>query len=434
VDTVLYILYCIYMLWLESTMPSSASSTLLKSPPSSVRSLGKGFSFGEGAVELDGNRRHRCDNNSDGENNNKKNDQSGDSDDARAAPPLPLPPQQQQRRRPSSSSSSRRPPPLKQQVTVETSATSDSEEFAPERDFDFDNNSDIEACPYPPELLLGGEPSLVELGPDGELALVRRMWTRLSLEDRASLPDPAALVRHLRAEDGDADAAVDKVRNTLRWRREFGVDEIASCMDDPSSSKLAAMMERENATGKIYVRGYDSDGRALLYMRPGRENTGNADDNMKHLVWNLEKAAACTRRKSGDDKRLEKIVLMIDYTGFRIRDSPPLSTSKHTLEILQKHYPERMHRAYVLKPPLYFKTFWAIIKPFVDPSTKKKIVLVSNEAAMDELRDAMGPDGVRKLEPVAGGPPSGRLSEEEEVRDFVSSEYLRLPFDVAFDE
>ena len=141
------------------------------------------------------------------------------------------------------------------------------------------------------------------------------------------------------------------------------------------------ILQKEHETGKIYVRGYDSEGRALMYMRPGRENTHNEENNMRNLVFNLEKAIACTGRKSmelGAKLPLEKIKLVIDYDGFKVRNSPPMSTSKRTLSILQSHYPERMAVSYVCNPPLYFRTFWTLIKPFVDATTKETTTQIHN--------------------------------------------------------
>ena len=61
----------------------------------------------------------------------------------------------------------------------------------------------------------------------------------------------------------------------LQWRQEFGVDELKQCWgpfdltcDDINISELRSMLDVENATGKIYARGYDQEGRALLYMTP----------------------------------------------------------------------------------------------------------------------------------------------------------------------
>lgn len=113
---------------------------------------------------------------------------------------------------------------------------------------------------------------------------------------------------------------------------------------------MTPIMEKENETCKLYVRGYDNEGRALLYMRPAKENTQDAVNNMRHLTWNLEKAIACSAKNGRS-----KVCIIIDYDEFSLRHAPPLSTSRYTLDILQKHYPERMHKAYICNPPFVFR-------------------------------------------------------------------------------
>lgn len=182
---------------------------------------------------------------------------------------------------------------------------------------------------------------------------------------------------------------------------------------------MAIIIGKENETGKMYVRGYDKSGRAVIYMRPGKENSDNEDNNMRHLVFTLEKAIACSQKN-----KMAKICLIIDYEGFKFREAPPMSTAKRTIHILQHHYPERMHRAYVCNPPMIFKTFWAVIKPFVDPVTKKKICFCTGSKGMEQIHSDMG-ENAKSLEPCAGG---------IQQREFETKEYLSAPLNKAFDE
>jgi hypothetical protein len=144
-------------------------------------------------------------------------------------------------------------------------------------------------------------------------------------------------------------------------------------------------------------------------------------NNMRHLVYSLERAIACTAKKSGG---LEKINLMIDYEHFRIRDSPPMSTSKWTINILQNHYPERLFKAYVLNPGFVFRAFFAMVRPFLDPVTKAKIVMANSksekQAKVGERFD------LAVVEVCAGGEP-------ETVKEFDSTTYLSIPFNEAFE-
>ena len=116
---------------------------------------------------------------------------------------------------------------------------------------------------------------------------------------------------------------------------------------------------------------------------------------------------------------------IIDYEGFKLRNAPPMSTTQYTLDILQKHYPERMRHFYLLHPPLVFKVFWSMIKHFVDPVTKEKIIFCAGKNHTEKLLDHVSdPD---KLEVRAYG-------SNPDLRPFDADEYLRLPFDVSFDE
>lgn len=259
---------------------------------------------------------------------------------------------------------------------------------------------------------------------------VKSILHALTPRERKSLEDDNMPLRHYRAQKGNLQEAIRKIKSTLKWREEFNVEEIKRCFDDQNNTlspgnqkeqnRLADTIARENETGKIYCRGYDKCGRAVLYLTPGRENSDDEYDNMRHLVYHLERAIACTRRESGR----EKVCIVIGYEGFRLSNAPPMSTTKHTLAILQGHYPERMHRAYICDPPFVFRSFWKIIKMFVDPSTLEKIAFCTGkEGAFVLERDF----DTSTTEKQAGG--------TKKLREFCSREFLfHTPFDCTFDQ
>ena len=232
------------------------------------------------------------------------------------------------------------------------------------------------------------------------------------------------------------DKAIAAIKHTLRWRKEFRVDKLVSSLEDDAKKQkenskekesgeeedFAAILRKENETGKIYVRGYDKDGRAMMYMRPGKENTLDEKNNMRHLVFQLEKAVACSQ-KNGHGK----ICLVIDYDGFSISKTPSMSASKNTLTILQDHFCERMYRAYICNPPFVFRSFYAMIKPFVDPVTKQKVCWCVGKKGLEQIVEDVGGSekAAKQLEKCCGG---------GDVREFDSVEYNRLPLTVAFDE
>lgn len=253
----------------------------------------------------------------------------------------------------------------------------------------------------------------------------------LTPKEESAMPDMFMPLRHYRAEKGDIDKAISAIKHTLKWRNEFQVDKIVAALEDDAKGisnenndgeDFAAILRKENETGKIYVRGYDKDGRALMYMRPGRENTLHENNNMRHLVFQIEKAVACSE-KNGHGK----ICLVIDYDGFSMSNTPSMSASKRTLQILQQHFCERMYRVYICNPPFVFRSFYAMIKPFVDPVTKQKVCWCVGKKGFDQLVDEVGgPEkAAMQLEKCCGG--------SDSVRDFDSVEYNNLPLSECFD-
>eukprot|EP00571_Detonula_confervacea_P007245 CAMPEP_0172329822 /NCGR_PEP_ID=MMETSP1058-20130122/61082_1 /TAXON_ID=83371 /ORGANISM="Detonula confervacea, Strain CCMP 353" /LENGTH=370 /DNA_ID=CAMNT_0013047013 /DNA_START=28 /DNA_END=1140 /DNA_ORIENTATION=+ len=241
----------------------------------------------------------------------------------------------------------------------------------------------------------------------------------LTPHERQFLADDNMPLRHYRAEKGNLNEAIRKIKSTLKWREEFAVEDIKRCFDKNTDglshkkreelNQLAGVIAQENETGKIYCRGYDKEGRAILYLTPGKENSTNEWNNMRHLVYHLERAIACTRRKSGR----EKVCIVIRYQGFKLRNAPPISTVKHTLTILQSHYPERMYRAYICDPPFVFRSFWNIIKHFIDPATLEKIAFCAGKEGNVVLERDFDTSTTEKQ---AGG--------TTKLREFCSKEFL----------
>ena len=231
------------------------------------------------------------------------------------------------------------------------------------------------------------------------------MRTHFAKIDGEGLPMvDLTFLRYLCARQWNAVKAQSMLLDTIKWRKDFDL----KGLHDGWQSVIA----EENATGKGYVRGLSTAGNALLYLRPKHENTFNHDGNLKHLVYNMERAM---RVMEADGRGAEKLVLLIDYDGYSLLNAPPMKTSTETLSILQNHYPERLFRAYCIRPPWIFNAFWTMISPFIDPVTYQKIVMVNGNRK--EIAQKLSSDGIplSVLEASLGG---------LDQRPFISRVYL----------
>ena len=80
--------------------------------------------------------------------------------------------------------------------------------------------------------------------------------------------------------------AIARLKYAIKWRKDFKVNEMLKSAHNPSPSSeeeimIRSMLINENSSGKIYVRGYDKEGRAIFYMRQQRGNTNHEENNIK---------------------------------------------------------------------------------------------------------------------------------------------------------
>jgi len=216
------------------------------------------------------------------------------------------------------------------------------------------------------------------------------------------------------------------IPETLQWRRDFRVNDIVHSMEEGGDEEIRKSILQEVATGSMYVRNYDVDGRAIICAHLGARNTGDEESQLRALVFLLEKAFACTARMSRaiGGKPLEKVIMVFSFDGYSRKTSYPFHTLKKVNEILSYQYPERLTAVYLIRPPMVFSVLWKMIRPFIDPVTRKKYIFCNSEKELKKLTSRV--KDLHKLEAEFGG--TGK------VRPFDSQEYLNLPLDVGFDE
>ncbi|KAH7915732.1 CRAL TRIO domain-containing protein [Hygrophoropsis aurantiaca] len=170
------------------------------------------------------------------------------------------------------------------------------------------------------------------------------------------LNKPDTMPRYMRAAKWKYPDAQKRIKGTMEWRRDFKPELIV-----PDEVKI------ESETGKIILNGFDKDGRPILYMRPGRENTETGPRQLRHLVWCLERA------KDFMPPGQESLVIIVDYKSTTLRTNPSISVARKVLTILQQHYVETLGRAIVVNLPMLLNFFYKGISPFLDPVTRDKM-------------------------------------------------------------
>ncbi|KAL1966876.1 hypothetical protein VTN77DRAFT_3841 [Rasamsonia byssochlamydoides] len=164
------------------------------------------------------------------------------------------------------------------------------------------------------------------------------------------------LLRYLRATKWNVSEAVNRIRSTLIWRREYIGDKLT-----PEYISI------ENETGKQVILGYDVNGRPCHYLLPSRQNTEKSDRQIEHLVYMLERVIDLMPPGQ------ETLALVVNFNETKSGQNSSIGQAKQTLHFLQNHYPERLGRALVINIPFVIWGFFKMITPFIDPVTRQKL-------------------------------------------------------------
>lgn len=139
------------------------------------------------------------------------------------------------------------------------------------------------------------------------------------------------LLRYLRATKWVVPDAITRIRATLVWRREYGVEKLT-----PDYISV------ENETGKQLILGYDINGRPCLILNPSLQNTERSHRQMEHLVFMIERMIDIMPPYE------ESLTIMVNFKNTKASQNASIKQGKETISIVQNHYPERLGRALVI--------------------------------------------------------------------------------------
>ncbi|KIY68943.1 CRAL TRIO domain-containing protein [Cylindrobasidium torrendii FP15055 ss-10] len=171
--------------------------------------------------------------------------------------------------------------------------------------------------------------------------------------------------RYLRAVQwNDPMSAIERIEATLRWRREFGVDDRLT----------PAHVESEAALGYQFIYGFGHHGQPILHLFPNIQHTQAPDRQIDFLFFMMERAISLM------PPGVETICVQVDCQNRT--NIPSMNTIRTAIDIFQRHYPERLGNALIINVPLLLNAFLKLVLPFVEPQTRQEIQ-VNSESIVD---------------------------------------------------
>ncbi|KAJ6859060.1 hypothetical protein NC652_041382 [Populus alba x Populus x berolinensis] len=199
------------------------------------------------------------------------------------------------------------------------------------------------------------------------------------------------LLKFLRARDFKVKDAFTMIKNTVKWRKEFGIDALLE-------EDLGAELEKV-----VFTHGVDKEGHPVCYNVYGafqdkelyQNCFADEEKRAKFLKWRIQFLEKSIRKLDFSPNGICTIVQVSD-----IKNSPGPAKSglrqatNQALSLLQDNYPEFVAKNVFINVPWWYLTFNKMISPFLTHRTKSKFVFAGPSKSAETLFKYIAPEEV----------------------------------------
>ncbi|KAF0686201.1 Aste57867_21987 [Aphanomyces stellatus] len=235
----------------------------------------------------------------------------------------------------------------------------------------------------------------------------------------------ATLYRYLVARDFDQDEAFKMLQKSVQWRMDIDMPTLMSGPALASNEKILAT-RRYNPQG-FHKR--DKDGHHVYVERIGYMDVPTLlsicteDDIVRTHTQMVEYQFHVLALEDETETTLPKITIIYDLVniGFNTFSTEMFSAIQQISALNQDHYPETLHKVYIVNAPFFFYAIHKLIEVFLPDAIRNKINFVGS---LDELQDAVDADSL----PTFLGGTCACVPGQEHGGCITSTEFPTTPF------
>ncbi|KAL0800761.1 hypothetical protein Bca101_055936 [Brassica carinata] len=214
------------------------------------------------------------------------------------------------------------------------------------------------------------------------------IWGVPLLEDDRS---DVVLLKFLRARDFKVKDSLTMLKNTVKWRRDFKIDEL---VDEDLVDDLDKV---------VFMHGHDREGHPVCYNVYGEfqnkelySKTFADEEKRKHFLRTriqfLERSIRKLDFSSGGVSTIFQINDMKNSPGLGKKELR--SATKQAVQLLQDNYPEFVFKQAFINVPWWYLVFYTVIGPFMTPRSKSKLVFAGPSRSAETLFKYISPEQV----------------------------------------
>ncbi|XP_068651374.1 patellin-4-like [Aristolochia californica] len=236
----------------------------------------------------------------------------------------------------------------------------------------------------------GNNPPHVHRRPDETRENIS-LWGVPLLPSKGHEETDTVLVKFLRATEFNASEALDMLRKTLKWRRDFRVEGI---LDEDLGGEFDSMS---------YINSTDKEGRPICYNMFGlfkdkglfQKTLGTEEKRDAFVRWRvqcMEKGIRQLSFKKGGPASIIQIVDLNNSTAHGMKELRH-ATRKAVL-LLQDNYPDVILRNIFINVPFRYYIHRAMFSCFLSQSTKTRCIFVRSRKVTETLLKYVAPENI----------------------------------------
>ncbi|XP_047341947.1 patellin-3-like [Impatiens glandulifera] len=200
------------------------------------------------------------------------------------------------------------------------------------------------------------------------------------------------LLKFLRARDFKVKEAFAMLKNTIKWRKEFGIESLLE------ETELGTGLEKT-----VFLHGFDKEGHPVYYNSYGEfqnselyQNTfSDEEKRQKYLRWRIQLLEKSISKLDFSPDGINTFVFVNDLKnspGLLKRDLR-LATNK-ALFLLQDNYPEFVSKQVVINVPWWYLVWYRLSNTFFSQRSKSKFVFAGSSKTAETLFKYIAPEQV----------------------------------------
>ena len=193
------------------------------------------------------------------------------------------------------------------------------------------------------------------------------------------------------ARNGNKQKAIEQAREYLRWYnapiKGMGNLTPSTILDVPET-------EAENKMWRTHFPfaycGHDKTGCPIYWEKAGItianyalfKHFANEDQLVSHHIVQQEAMLKIHLKYASHHykKNITQQICVCDMNYIKLGlDTTTLQYFIRACAIDLAYYPERLKKFYIINAPFFFRTIWAVVKPFLGPKTLAKIVIIGSD-------------------------------------------------------